>query len=43
MRNLETISSGQITSANAVEQIERLQSAVETVIKGSRKRFDWLS
>ena len=34
MRNLETISSGQITSANAVEQIERLQSAVETVIKG---------
>jgi MoxR-like ATPase len=34
MRNLEPISSGQITSANAVEQIERLQSAVETVIKG---------
>src|SRR5262247_4947713 len=34
MRNLETISSGQITSANAVEQIERLQAAVETVIKG---------
>ena len=34
MRNLETISSGQITSANAVEQIERLQRAVETVIKG---------
>ena len=34
MRNLETISSGQITSANAVDQIERLQAAVETVIKG---------
>ena len=34
MRNLETINSGQITSANAVEQVERLQSAVETVIKG---------
>jgi MoxR-like ATPase len=34
MRNLETINSGQITSANAVEQIERLQGAVETVIKG---------
>ena len=34
MRNLETISSDQITSANAVEQIERLQGAVETVIKG---------
>ena len=34
MRNLETISSGQITSANAVEQIERLQRAIETVIKG---------
>jgi MoxR-like ATPase len=34
MRNLEPISSGQITSANAVEQIERLQRAVETVIKG---------
>ena len=34
MRNLETINSGQITSANAVEQIERLQAAVETVIKG---------
>src|ERR1700752_3402532 len=34
MRNLEPISSGQITSANALEQIERLQSAVETVIKG---------
>ena len=34
MRNLEPISSGQVTSANAVEQIERLQAAVETVIKG---------
>lgn len=34
MRNLETINSGQVTTANAVEQIERLQSAVETVIKG---------
>src|SRR5215211_5837368 len=34
MRNLETISSGQITSANAIEQIERLQGAIETVIKG---------
>src|SRR5215211_3877540 len=34
MRNLETISSGQITSASAVEQIERLQGAVETVIRG---------
>ena len=34
MRNLETISSGQIASASAVEQIERLQQAVETVIKG---------
>src|SRR6186997_2514468 len=34
MRNLEPITSGQITSANALAQIERLQSAVETVIKG---------
>ncbi|HKG45907.1 MAG TPA: AAA family ATPase, partial [Pyrinomonadaceae bacterium] len=34
MRNLEPISSGQTASANAVEQIERLQAAVETVIKG---------
>jgi MoxR-like ATPase len=34
MRNLEPIDSGQIASANAVEQIERLQQAVETVIKG---------
>ena len=34
MRNLETISSEPVTSANAAEQIERLQAAVETVIKG---------
>jgi MoxR-like ATPase len=34
MRNLETIQGGQITSANAIDQIERLQAAVETVIKG---------
>src|SRR5215208_3982160 len=34
MRNLETIKGGQITSANAIDQIERLQNAVETVIKG---------
>jgi MoxR-like ATPase len=34
MRNLEPINSGQVASANAVEQIERLQQAVETVIKG---------
>src|SRR5881394_2931260 len=34
MRNLETISKGKIASANAVEQIERLQQAIETVIKG---------
>lgn len=34
MRNLETINSGQITTADAVEQIERLQGAVETVIQG---------
>lgn len=34
MRNLEPINSEQIVSANAVEQIERLQQAVETVIKG---------
>jgi MoxR-like ATPase len=34
MRNLETIQGGQITSANAIDQIERLQRAVETVIKG---------
>src|SRR5215217_4031365 len=33
MRNLEPISNEQIASANAVEQIERLQQAVETVIK----------
>jgi MoxR-like ATPase len=34
MRNLETINSEQITTANAVEQIDRLQGAVETVIRG---------
>ena len=34
MRNLESVTSGQISSAHAVEQIERLQQAVETVIKG---------
>ena len=34
MRNLETISKEPLTSANAAEQIERLQRAVETVIKG---------
>ncbi|HEV8366627.1 MAG TPA: MoxR family ATPase [Pyrinomonadaceae bacterium] len=34
MRNVESIKSGQLASANAVEQIERLQQAVETVIKG---------
>ena len=34
MRNLEPISTEQLASANAVEQIERLQQAVETVIKG---------
>src|SRR5829696_7786049 len=34
MRNLEPISSAQIASTNAVEQIERLQAAVETVIRG---------
>src|SRR6187431_2732080 len=34
MRNLEPISSGQITSADAVEQIERLQRAIERVIRG---------
>jgi len=34
MRNLETISSKQLTSADALQQIERLQRAVETVIKG---------
>ena len=34
MRNLETIGSEPVTSTNAVEQIERLQSAVETVIRG---------
>jgi hypothetical protein len=34
MRNLEPINSGQVASANAVEQIERLQQAVKTVIRG---------
>src|ERR687892_2311692 len=34
MRNLETISSEPVTSAIAIDQIERLQAAVETVIKG---------
>src|SRR5690242_6350927 len=34
MRNLETIQGGQVTSASAIDQIERLQRAVETVIKG---------
>jgi MoxR-like ATPase len=34
MRNLEPITPGQLASANAIEQIERLQAAVETVIKG---------
>src|SRR4051794_15837937 len=34
MRNLEPINSGQVASANAIEQIERLQAAVEKVIKG---------
>src|SRR5215218_6645295 len=34
MRNLETIKGGQVTSAIAIDQIERLQNAVETVIKG---------
>ena len=34
MRNLETIKGGQVTSAIAIDQIERLQAAVETVIKG---------
>ena len=34
MRNLETVDTGEFTSASAVQQIERLQQAVETVIKG---------
>ncbi|HKN83378.1 MAG TPA: MoxR family ATPase [Pyrinomonadaceae bacterium] len=34
MRNLETISKGKIATTNALEQIERLQQAIETVIKG---------
>ena len=34
MRNLEPINSTQLASEHALEQIERLQQAVETVIKG---------
>src|SRR5215218_4925120 len=34
MRNLETVDTGELTSARAVQQIERLQQAIETVIKG---------
>src|SRR5690242_126966 len=34
MRNLESIQGGQVTSTSAIDQIERLQRAVETVIKG---------
>src|SRR4029078_12891058 len=34
MRNLEPINRGRLASANADKQIERLQQAVETVIKG---------
>jgi MoxR-like ATPase len=34
MRNLESINTEHATSANPLEQIERLQQAVETVIKG---------
>src|SRR5687767_7049700 len=34
MRNLETVESGELTNARAAEQIDRLQQAVETVIKG---------
>src|SRR4051794_25714848 len=34
MRNLESIDSAKIANRHAVEQIERLQQAVETVIKG---------
>src|SRR5256885_14150210 len=34
MRNLETISKETIATANALEQVERLQQAIETVIKG---------
>jgi hypothetical protein len=41
MRNLETINGEQLAAARAVEQIERLQNAVETVIKESRKRSAW--
>lgn len=34
MRNLETVDAGQLTSARAAEQVERLQQAIETVIRG---------
>src|SRR5882672_1923939 len=34
MRNLEPINGEQVAAGRAVEQIERLQQAVETVIKG---------
>ena len=34
MRNLEPVEAGQLTSARAAEQIERLQQAIETVIRG---------
>src|ERR1700752_493878 len=34
MRNLEPINSGRTANVSAIEQIERLQGAVETVIKG---------
>src|SRR6202163_3027664 len=34
MRNLETINGEQTAHAGALEKIERLQSAIETVIKG---------
>jgi MoxR-like ATPase len=34
MRNLEAINSDQLAATSAIEQIERLQQAVETVIRG---------
>lgn len=34
MRNLEAVNSEQLAATNAIEQIERLQQAVETVIRG---------
>src|SRR5215813_2049614 len=37
MRNLEPVSTGQLTSASAIEQIERLEKTVEKVIKGKRE------